>query len=90
MLRMLDSYPPGGRLGPSGGNTKSDMQSEYDFSRGERGKFYRGRAEIHLPVYLDDPVRNYLESRAKEKGVELNELVNALLKQDIALIEAAK
>ena len=90
MLRMLDSFRSGGRLGPSEGNTKSDMQSEYDFSRGERGKFYRDEADIHLPVYLDDPVRAYLEARAREKGVALNELVNVLLKQDIALIEAAK
>jgi hypothetical protein len=32
----------------------------------------------------------YLQERARAKGVELNEFVNALLKQDIALIEAAK
>jgi hypothetical protein len=41
-------------------------------------------------VYLEDEVLTYLQERARAKGVELNELVNALLKQDIALIEAAK
>ena len=66
------------------------MRSEYDFSRGERGKFFRDEAEIHVPVYLDAPVGNYLQARAREKGVALNELVNALLKQNIALIEVAK
>lgn len=66
------------------------MRSEYDFSNGERGKFFRKNAELHLPVYLEDEVLVYLQERARAKGVELNELVNALLKQDIALIEAAK
>lgn len=66
------------------------MRSEYDFSKGERGKFFRKGAEVHLPVYLEDDVLAYLQERARAKGVDLNELVNALLKQDIALIEAAK
>lgn len=66
------------------------MRSEYDSSKGERGKFFRKDAEMHLPVYLEDEVLAYLQECARAKGVELNELVNALLKQDIALIEAAK
>ncbi|WP_405226866.1 BrnT family toxin [Lentisalinibacter sediminis] len=66
------------------------MRREYDFSKGERGKFFRKDAELQLPVYLEEDVLEYLQDRAREKGVELNELVNALLKQDIALIESAK
>ena len=66
------------------------MRKEYDFSKGERGKFFRKDAELQLPVYLEEDVLEYLQDRAREKGVELNELVNALLKQDIALIESAK
>jgi len=66
------------------------MRREYDFSKGERGKFFRKDAELQLPVYLEEEVLEYLQGRAREKGVELNELVNALLKQDIALIESAK
>ncbi|WP_405236075.1 hypothetical protein [Lentisalinibacter orientalis] len=66
------------------------MRKEYDFSKGERGKFFRQDAELQLPVYLEEDVLEYLQDRAREKGVELNELVNALLKQDIALIESAK
>jgi uncharacterized DUF497 family protein/DNA-binding XRE family transcriptional regulator len=66
------------------------MRSEYDFSNGERGKFFRKDAEVHLPVYLEDEVLAYLQERARAKGVGLNEFVNNLLKQDIALIEAAK
>lgn len=66
------------------------MKSEYDFSNAERGKFYRKDAVLDLPVYLEAGVRDYLTARAKAKGVEVNELVNDLLKRDIDLIEAAK
>ena len=66
------------------------MKEEYDFSKGERGKFYRPDAKLDLPVYLDSDVRDYLEDKAKIKGVEINEIVNDLLRKDIALIEGVK
>lgn len=66
------------------------MKNEYDFSNAERGKFYRQDGVLELPVYLEAGVRDYLSARAKAKGVEVNELVNDLLKRDIDLIEAAK
>ena len=66
------------------------MKNEYDFSNAERGKFYRQDAVLELPVYLEAGVRDYLTARAKAKGIEVNELVNELLKRDIDLIEAAK
>jgi hypothetical protein len=60
------------------------MKPEYDFANAERGKFYRSGARLNLPVYLDDDVRSVLQRQAKEKGVEVNELVNDLLKHEIA------
>ena len=66
------------------------MKSEYDFSGAERGKFFRKDAVFELPVYLEAGVRDYLTARAKAKGLEVNELVNELLKRDIELIETAK
>jgi len=65
------------------------MRSEYDFSNGECGKFFHKGADGQLPVYLDDEVLAYLQKRARARGMELNDLVNELLKQEIALIEAA-
>jgi hypothetical protein len=59
------------------------MRDEYDFSKGERGKFYRRGATLNLPVYLDDEVRRVLQRQAQEKGIEVNQLVNDLLKQEI-------
>lgn len=66
------------------------MQNEYDFSKAERGKFHRKGVALQLPIYLEPQVREYLAARAKAKGIELDELVNELLKHDIELIEAAK
>lgn len=66
------------------------MKQEYDFSKGERGKFFRKNATLNLPVYLDEEVQSYLQERARSKGVELAQLVNEILKQDIKLIEAVK
>lgn len=66
------------------------MKQEYDFSKGERGKFYRPDVTLIPPVHLEPQVLDYLTERAKAKGTTLNELVNQLLKKDIELIEAGK
>lgn len=66
------------------------MKKEYDFSKGERGKFFRKGAQLQLPVYLDADVRDYLQERAQAKGVEVARLVNDLLKREIELIESVK
>jgi len=63
------------------------MKSEYDFSKAERGKFYWPGAKLSLPVYLDADVLEYLSAKAAAKGVGVNEIVNDLLRKDIALIE---
>jgi len=66
------------------------MREEYDFSKGERGKFFKPGTKVNLPVYLEADVMNYFEAKAKAKGVALNVMVNDLLKKDIALIEGVK
>ena len=66
------------------------MKQEYDFSKGERGKFYRKNAKLNLPVYLDEEIQRYLQERAQAKGMEVAQLVNEMLRQDIKLIESVK
>jgi uncharacterized protein (DUF4415 family) len=63
------------------------MKEEYDFSKGERGKFYRPNTVLSLPVYLDQDVLDYFTSKAKAKGIDIQKLVNELLRKDIALIQ---
>ena len=66
------------------------MKAEYDFSKAERGKFYRDNSKFNIPVYLDEEILKYFSQRAAEKGVSLDEMINALLKQGIALVEGIK
>lgn len=66
------------------------MKDQYDFSKGERRKFYRADAVFHLPVYLDEKVQDYLITKADAKGIDLADLVNEMLKKDIELIEMAR
>jgi len=67
-----------------------DMKDEYDFSKAERGRFFRRDAVLAPPVHLDPEVLSFLTARAEARGMSLNELVNALLRKDIGLIEAAE
>jgi hypothetical protein len=66
------------------------MRDEYDFSKGERGKFYRPGAKVHLPLYLDDDVQATLISLAAATGKDYSTFVNDLLKKDIELIQMAR
>ena len=66
------------------------MKKEYDFSKGVCGKFHRPDVTLNLPVYLDADVLDYLAAKARIKGVEVNDMVNDLLRKDIALIEGVK
>jgi uncharacterized DUF497 family protein len=77
-------------IGASIPRGSQSMRDEYDFSKGERGKFHRPDAVLTPPVHLDPAVLTFLTARAEARGVTLNELVNALLKKDIELIEAAE
>ncbi len=66
------------------------MKDEYDFSKAPRGCFYRQDAILVPPVHLDPEVLALLSARAQARGVSLNDLVNALLRKDIEMIEAAE
>lgn len=65
------------------------MKPEYNFSKGERGKFHRPNATLQIPVYLEPDVLAFLSAKAEENGVEIDRIVNDLLKRDIGIIETA-
>ena len=67
-----------------------DMKKEYDFSQGERGKFFVKDAKFNLPVYLEDEVFTYIEGIAKKRKTDISTIVNQLLRSDIQLVEAVK
>jgi hypothetical protein len=62
------------------------MKDHYDFSKGQRGKFYEPEAVFSLPVYLDENIQNDLTEKAEATGVELSDLVNDLLRREIEII----
>jgi hypothetical protein len=64
------------------------MKDEYDFSKAERGKFFRRDAQLIPPVHLDPEVLSYLAARAEARGTSLNDPINELLKKDIERLEA--
>jgi hypothetical protein len=68
----------------------TSMKKEYDFSKGERGKFYHPDAELNLPVFLDPDVAAFLQELAKKKGTEIESIVNDWLRKSIDLVQSAK
>jgi hypothetical protein len=61
------------------------MKKEYDFSKGERGKFYRKNSTLNIPIYLEPKIREYLEKIATKNGQDINIIVNDLLKQNLKI-----
>ncbi|MBN1226028.1 MAG: hypothetical protein JXA79_03470 [Deltaproteobacteria bacterium] len=66
------------------------MKKEYDFSEGERGKFYRPDLKLNLPIYLDPETRSFIEKIAKKKKTDLSTVVNDLIKTDMQIAEFVK
>ena len=66
------------------------MKAEYDFSQAERGKFYHHEAVFSFPVYLDSDVNDFLSELAEHKKVDIQNLVNDLLRMDIKLIQSVQ
>ena len=58
-------------------------EKEYDFSKGERGKFYRPGVELNIPVYLEPDVAKVVRERAKKGDVSIAAVVNDWLRKDI-------
>ncbi len=66
------------------------MKKEYDFSKGERCKFYHPNAVFNLPVYLEEDIAIFISKIANEKEMEISEIVNDWLRRNIGLIQSAK
>ena len=63
------------------------MKPHYDFSKAERGKFYRKDARLRLPIYLDDKLQKRLEVIAEKNGRDVGDVVSNLLIKDVELLE---
>ncbi len=63
------------------------MKREYNFSKAQRGKFYKKGAELILPIYLEAKLQNQLQRIAQKRGKDIGEVVNELVRKEIEVIE---
>ena len=66
------------------------MRKEYDFSKGERGKFYRPDMKLNIPIYLDEEVSAFVDKIASKKKIDRSSVVSELLRGDIKIAEAVE
>jgi hypothetical protein len=59
------------------------VNKEYDFSKGERGKFYRPGIQLNIPVYLEPDVAKVVRQRARRTDASIGAVVNESLRRDI-------
>ena len=50
------------------------MKKEYDFSRGERGKFFRPDVELNIPVYLEPQIAAAVREHARKRNTNVGRL----------------
>ena len=58
------------------------MNKEYDFPKGERGKFFKPDVKLNMPIYLDSVAYSFVEKIAEKKQEEVSTIVNKLIKTD--------
>ena len=59
-----------------------EMQDEYDFSDGVRGRFYEPK-KIPTTLRLDNDIILYFKKLASEQKVPYQSLINALLRKEL-------
>ena len=59
------------------------MKKEYDFSKGQRRKFYRSGVELNIPVYLEPDVVKVVRERARKSDVSIGAVVNDCLRKSM-------
>jgi hypothetical protein len=59
------------------------MKKHYDFSTGERGRFFRPDAELSIPVYLEPVVAEAVREHARKTHTNVGSLVNEWLRKDL-------
>ncbi len=63
------------------------MKKEYDFSKGERGKFSKPHGDFNLPIYLDREVADFVEKLSADRKIDRSQIVNKLLRKDMEIME---
>ena len=56
------------------------MKKGYDFSKGERGKFFHPDVELNIPVYLEPQVAEAVRELARKRNTNMGRVVNEWLR----------
>ncbi|MEA3522922.1 MAG: BrnA antitoxin family protein [Campylobacterota bacterium] len=62
-----------------------EMEDEYDFSGGVRGRFYEPK-KIPVSLRLDNDIVLFFKKLASEKKVPYQTLINALLRKELQAV----
>ncbi len=63
------------------------MKRKYDFSKAEQGKFYRPIEKLEIPIYLDKEIKEFFNKTTSKKKIELDKIVNAILRKEIEMLK---
>lgn len=66
------------------------MEKEYDFSRAQRGRFYRKGATLRIPIYLGAKLQNQVQDLANRTGRDVGDVVECIVEKEVRLIEELK
>ncbi len=66
------------------------MKKEYDFTKAERGKFYRENVKLNFPIYLDEEVFSFIQGIAEKHSTDTSSVVNQLIRSDMQLAEVMR
>ena len=62
------------------------MKKEYNFTKAERGQFYRDGAKLRLPIYLDAELQSQVEGLASRSGRDFQDVVSRIVDKEVQLI----
>jgi len=63
------------------------MKKEYNFSKAVRGKFYRAKVKLNLPIYLESEAFKFIVRIAKNRHQDVSTVANELIKSDMRLVQ---
>ena len=66
------------------------MKKEYDFSKAERGKFFRPNAELNIPIYLEPQIAEAVREHARKRSTNVGSLVNEWLRRELSARQTRK
>ncbi|MCK4560542.1 MAG: hypothetical protein KAV45_12230 [Calditrichia bacterium] len=66
------------------------MRKEYDFSKGEKGKFFKDNIVINYPVYLEPENLKFIQDIADKSKTDISRIVNELIENNIKLAKVLK